>query len=432
MSKRTLKEAIEDDSSAESFDNPKKRLKLTRPEKTSDTKSKETSLIFFENEQDNEECLSIYDTLSSLFSSKSSILYNMPIGNDILKIIAQQATGTITVCDNCNNREVFVMNDKNNLKFKSKYDKSYKCYNISCNRAICDGCCKWRKDCESYTCRHCYLRCLNDYKSNHNQNNNIDHETFKFDTSEMYCKKCIRQCIACNKPLCNNCVSKSGSIVGNMCDLCNNCLCEQCIYRQNNFMQCDECKKIFCYACQDVDECDLCSRNRDKCTKCMPVDSKCNDCARKMCQDCVDDIDNDEVITDGFRCYKCSSLYCDQHDGFFWGGSCGKQCSNNRCKNPNAKYCDNCLDQNQSHCDHWGEEYCDDCKLELQCSECGCIYCQYCVNHEKVFATCDTCESQNDNNRNNICVECAGLGQCQDFELYHCEDCWQQCKLCAC
>ena len=57
MSKRTLKEA-----------------------KISDTKSRETGrLVFFENEQDNEECLLIYDTLSSLFSSKSSILFKMQI-----------------------------------------------------------------------------------------------------------------------------------------------------------------------------------------------------------------------------------------------------------------------------------------------------------------------------------------------------------------
>ena len=271
MSKRTLKEAGMNNSN-ETFtemENPKKRVKIASSSSTNTDFA--TSCVsstninnphhFFKTDKDNQQCSLIYDTLLSLTTSKSSILFDMMISNDVLKIIAYQATGKILSCDICKKAEILTLADgTSSIYFNSDNYNSYQCN--SCKKCICHECYEYR--CGDWLSESC-----------------VDLEyTYGY-----------RTCFKCSKTYCNGC---------NQFGLCSMVDCESRMVYQ-------------CVNCLPIVQCSLC--NCDVCEKCINCSQRCTGCDQKFCTECS---------YDAFGIFKCSNENCSSLNHLYCLECCGK------------------------------------------------------------------------------------------------------------
>ena len=202
----------------------------------------------FDNDLDNDEYLSIYEALL-LFPWRQT--YKLFIPNEILKIIAYQATGSMFLCDKCNIKS-FIIHDP-----KLNYNQAEPeiCQNNDCKQLL--ACCYQRSqiycpNCHRYYCCHCWLNmniiCTGLYLGGHPSCCNCTKKCHK--CTKNICDMCITNrkgatCIKCNKRYCSQKLSCCREIAeGFLCSKCRNWSCKQCKDKhstnQDNLL-CDSC-----------------------------------------------------------------------------------------------------------------------------------------------------------------------------------------------
>jgi len=187
----------------------------------------------------------------------------------------------------------------------------------------------------------------------------------------------IGECDNCNKDFCN---STDCSVT---CNACGSQGCKKCS------LKCSSCEETYCSGCSE--ECSSCSEKA-----CPNEDCSCYaEC--HFCSGCRD--------AQLEECTICNSRACGEHSS--------------ECQECSEKVCEECATKCSRGCE---TTFCENCKKEYVCSDCGDVYCTDCRNDDDVV--CSQCEQF-------YCVGCAengGMLECSECEevLDICSSCQEE------
>lgn len=203
-------------------------------------------------------------------------------------------------------------------------------------------------------------------------------------------QQALQQQIKCHA--CENFVAEEGNGMyqWTCCSKCRNHFCRESTC-PITVKECCECETISCEPCNLMKTCINCQGSY--CDECTDVFGPCLVCKGMFCEHCRRP--NHCVACDGMVCQQCTNSEETRMEDCHLCG--GRYCGSDQCGKVVRCQC----------CNSW---LCKDCSSHRNCSRCGLLCCEQCIEH------CAKCDKYH-------CEDCASSELCDDCELLYCEAC---------